>query len=239
VTERLEPATSYREWAPPAAWRHAVACLWEQSAVADHEQRVLPDGCADIIIDNGGSAIVVGVHDAVARPRLAPGTILRAVRFRPEIVGRAFDADGAALLNQTLDLDTVVPPALVRASTNALVDGDLADLDQWLRDLRPDRRAAAAVEALAATGDVTTVADEVGLSGRQLRRLLLTEVGVGPKTLQRVARLQRFLALAEGEGGGLALVASLAGYADQSHLTREVRDLTGLPPAALLAERAA
>ena len=65
-------------------------------------------------------------------------------------------------------------------------------------------------------------------------------IGLGPKALQRVARLHRFLALAERPGARqLAVAAVEAGYADQSHLTREVRALSGLPPAALLAERAA
>jgi AraC-like DNA-binding protein len=115
----------------------------------------------------------------------------------------------------------------------------LSALDRWVRELRPDRRAAAAVAALSKTVDVAAVANDVGLSSRQLRRLLLAEVGLGPKTLQRVARLQYFLALADLDGAGLAALAARAGYADQSHLTREVRDLSGLPPAALLAERAA
>lgn len=179
------------------------------------------------------------MHDEATLPRLPAGTVLRGLRFRPEIVSRAFAVDGAALRNQTLDLDTVVPPALVRAFTAALFDEDTSDLDRWVRALRPDRRAAAAVEALTTTVDVATVADDVGLSSRQLRRLLLAEVGLGPKTLQRVARLQNFLALAERDGGGLAMLAARAGYADQSHLTREVRDLSRLPLAALLAERAA
>lgn len=49
-----DPATSYREWAAPAAWRHAVACLWEHRVGAEHVQRVLPDRCGDVIIDTAG-----------------------------------------------------------------------------------------------------------------------------------------------------------------------------------------
>ena len=53
-------------------------------------------------------------------------------------------------------------------------------------------------------------------------------------------RLRRFLALAEsGPSADLARVAAEAGYADQPHLTRECAELAGLPPAALLASRAA
>ena len=48
-----------------------------------------------------------------------------------------------------------------------------------------------------------------------------------------------FLALAHGRGDDpaeLALLAAEAGYADQSHLTRECLRLSGLPPAALMRE---
>jgi AraC-like DNA-binding protein len=54
------------------------------------------------------------------------------------------------------------------------------------------------------------------------------------KRLSRVLRLQRALALAR-RGLPLATVAATAGYADQPHLAREVRALTGVPLTTLLA----
>ena len=61
-------------------------------------------------------------------------------------------------------------------------------------------------------------------------------VGYGPATLVRVQRFQRFLGLAEREPASpLGRLAAEAGYADQAHLTRECRRLSGLSPAALLA----
>ena len=70
-----------------------------------------------------------------------------------------------------------------------------------------------------------------------LRRRFDDAVGYGPKTLQRVLRFQRFLALAATRPprrSDLAGLAFAAGYADQAHLTRECTRLAGLPPAALL-----
>ncbi len=78
-----------------------------------------------------------------------------------------------------------------------------------------------------------------GIGDRQLRRRFADAVGYGPKTLQRILRFQRFLALAEREAApDLARLALDAGYADQAHLTRETRRLAGIPPAALLASGA-
>ena len=97
-------------------------------------------------------------------------------------------------------------------------------------------RLAAAPDPLvraAATGAQRTA---LGIGDRQLRRRFADAVGYGPKTLERVLRFQRFLALAAREAApDLARLALEAGYADQAHLTRECSRLAGLPPAALLA----
>jgi AraC-like DNA-binding protein len=84
----------------------------------------------------------------------------------------------------------------------------------------------------ARTGDV---AEEVGLSVRQLRRRCHAAAGYGPKTLQRVLRFQRFVRHLDASSGAcdLASAAAEAGYADQAHLTRECAALSGLTPAAL------
>ncbi len=104
----------------------------------------------------------------------------------------------------------------------------------------PDALVARASGVLAAGLPVAAASREVALTDRHLRRRFHDAVGYGPKTLQRVLRLRRFLALAESEPStDLARVAVEAGYSDQPHLTRECADLAGLPPAALLAARAA
>ena len=53
----------------------------------------------------------------------------------------------------------------------------------------------------------------------------------------RVLRFQRFLQLS-GERADLARLALDAGYADQAHLTRETRRLSGRTPAELVASGA-
>jgi transcriptional regulator GlxA family with amidase domain len=93
---------------------------------------------------------------------------------------------------------------------------------------------AAAVRVARPGVPVEALPSLVGLGERQLRRRFDDAVGYGPKTLQRVLRFQRFLALARLGGEDLAGLAFAAGYADQAHLTRECGRLAGLPPAALL-----
>jgi AraC-like DNA-binding protein len=67
------------------------------------------------------------------------------------------------------------------------------------------------------------------VSERRLRRRFVQAVGYGPATYLRVSRFQRAVALAP-RVEGLAALAAAAGYADQAHLSRDCRALTGLTP---------
>ncbi|MFF2955829.1 DUF6597 domain-containing transcriptional factor [Kitasatospora sp. NPDC057965] len=142
----------------------------------------------------------------------------------------------------------------------AELDGFAAALvPGWAPDPVVERAVAALGRAQGA--QLPALAAELGLSERQLRRRVTDAVGYGPKTLHAVLRFQRALAWARseagpeggaqagprgasrggsrgGEGGragaGLAELAVRAGYADQAHLTREVRRWAGVPPTVLL-----
>jgi AraC-like DNA-binding protein len=79
----------------------------------------------------------------------------------------------------------------------------------------------------------------LGMSERTLRRRCEHGFGYGPKTLDRILRMQRFLRLVSAQKGlSLTKLAAAVGYADQAHLTREARELTGLTPTTILAQLA-
>jgi AraC-like DNA-binding protein len=84
------------------------------------------------------------------------------------------------------------------------------------------------VVALARSGcSSTTIADRIGLSTRQLHRRSTAAFGYGAKTLNRILRMQQALALIR-RGTRPADSAARAGYADQSHLSRDVKDMAGV-----------
>jgi transcriptional regulator GlxA family with amidase domain len=90
-------------------------------------------------------------------------------------------------------------------------------------------------------GRIAKLARILDVGERRLRRRFALAVGYGPKTFQRVLRLQQLLALAgraPRSDLSLAALAAEAGYADQAHMSRELRQLTGRSPAALLPESA-
>lgn len=241
------PAVStYREFAPPPGWAGVARCGWVQRIAAEagpYTQRVLPDGHADLVVDEWGRAVLVGPATGVALPRLAAGATVRGLRWRFARVRPVFGVPVSALTDAVVPLDALLDGPRARALTDAVGCADPAAVravGRWLNEVSPDARVGAAARLLwhGPGLDVSDVADRVGLSGRQLRRALHTEVGLGPKTFQRIGRLQRFLALAEaGPGRGLAELAAEAGYADQPHLSREARALAGLTAAELLAHQ--
>jgi AraC-like DNA-binding protein len=78
---------------------------------------------------------------------------------------------------------------------------------------------------------VTKLAAELGFSERTLRRRCESAFGYGPKTLERILRFQRFLDLLRRSAGiRIAELAAATGFADQAHLTRDIRRLGGLTP---------
>jgi AraC-like DNA-binding protein len=200
-----------------------------QTVSVDRIQRVLPDGHADLLRYESGRVEVVGLHDRVDLPFLPTGTRVRGIRLRPEAVAAAFGAPGTSLRNLS------IPAADVFGSRNSSRLLDDRQVDRWLRGVVPDPRCAAAVQLLT-TRSVLDTAELLGITDRQLRRIMLDTTGLTPKTYQRVQRLQRFLALVP-HTRGLAEASAEAGYADQAHLTREVNALAGLTPARLVASQ--
>lgn len=241
----IQPTSAYRELAPPDAVREHLVCLWTQQIGAgevDHAQQVLPDACVDVIwID--GEPTVAGPATRAGVASLPPGTLLVGARFRPGWSASALGVDASELQDRHVPLADV-SPALARRFSTVVADVEptaekLAAAGSLLaRHLAgappPDGIIRATVRWLAAhpRGRVHELGRALHVSDRQLQRRLLAAVGYAPKTLHRILRFQRLLTLASSAGAGasLASLALRAGYADQAHMTRELRQLAGRPP---------
>jgi len=81
---------------------------------------------------------------------------------------------------------------------------------------------------------IATLADEIGWSRGYFVERFRREVGLSPKRFARVARFRRAADRLEA-GSTPATVAAECGYADQSHLTHEFRELAGATPRAFQA----
>ena len=220
------------ELAPRAPLRGWVDAYWTRPAsVSDAGERILPDGCADIIFDlDEGSAMIVG---PMTRPLVVPGRMPAyfAARFRPGRAGALLRLPLHEITDQRIDFgDRSLADCVASAPTTA---ARVAAVEAWLtrRAAASDPRVDRAVELLAAGRSVDDVAREVNLSRQHLRRRFLQHVGVGPKTFARVARFQRLLARVRADDApSWAGAAADSGYFDQSHLIADFRDFAGTTP---------
>ncbi|MFC4051556.1 helix-turn-helix domain-containing protein [Actinomadura syzygii] len=225
--------TGYRELPAPG-----LACAWTAALPADAEpftQRVVPDGCVDVMWSPSG-ILVAGPDTGPIPAVMPPGHTVAAVRFGPGTAPPVLGVPADAIRDARLPLRDLWGDEADRlADAVAAADDPLGTLVAAVRArIRPADPIVPAVLAGLAGGSVRDVADDLGLSERQLRRRSLAAFGYGPKTLQRVLRFQRALALARA-GEPLAGAAFAAGYADQAHFAHEVRDLAGEPVRKLLA----
>jgi AraC-like DNA-binding protein len=81
---------------------------------------------------------------------------------------------------------------------------------------------------------VRALAETIGWSERHFINQFRAYFGVRPKAAARRLRFSRaFSDVLSGPGSDLCTIAARAGFSDQSHMTREFRDLSGLTPATL------
>jgi AraC-like DNA-binding protein len=243
--------STYRERPAPRELRGDVACTWVGHIGLDDApsvEAVLPDGCVDLIWD--GTRVFVAGADTGPAPVSAPaGTTFVGVRLRPgrasaalgvraDVVRDArpdladvWGAGAAARLAEALDAGPDVERAvtvLTAATARQLRRSDRRDplVDAAVRELTTGGRVG--------PGTIRALADDLGVTARTLHRRCTAAVGYGPKVLDRVLRLRRALAAPTAlRQRGPGAVAAATGYADQAHLTRECRRLTGRTPSDL------
>ncbi|MFI2763922.1 helix-turn-helix domain-containing protein [Streptomyces echinatus] len=223
------------------ASRLTGAVVWTNSPTGTGTGPVLPDGCMDLLWSEG--RLLVAGPDT--RPYVPEGQTRSwaGVRFFPGTAPALLGVPAHELRDLRVDLADLWPADRVRRLSDRIAAApapataleDIA-LDRAAEAGDPDPVLRRLVACLDAGRAVSATATELGLGERRLHRLCLTAFGYGPKTLARILRLQRALALARS-GTPYAETAVRAGYADQPHLAREVRELAGMPLRELLAGR--
>jgi AraC-like DNA-binding protein len=233
-----------------------LACVWVQEVAvtsAPYEHRIVPDGTIELLHELGSAPRIVG---AGTRPRtrlVAPGATLVGLRFRPGAAHRLFGIRSSELT------DIEVPLDFVWGHTGRMLSSRLAEASSAKQAVDGLTRAVAAglekipavdplINGLVASlrsarpDGISAIASSLYVSDRQLRRRCEEAVGLSPKALQRILRFQRFQTLSlrvlhnhQAQAvPDLAQLAVQAGYADQSHLSRESMRISGRTPAALI-----
>jgi AraC-like DNA-binding protein len=213
--------------------------LWQRD-VGQQPRRtpILPDGCLDLMWD--GHRLLVAGPDTTARWHQSPaGTSYVALRFSGGTGPALLGVPAHELRDRTMGLERLWPGREARVLAERVAADPVTALQAWAVErfaAREPDPLGPRVLAMASTGTpVADMADRLGLGTRALHRRCLPVFGYGPRRLARVLRLGRSLEAAR-DGASLARVAADCGYADQAHLSREVRDLTGTTPTRLLRE---
>lgn len=105
------------------------------------------------------------------------------------------------------------------------------DLDQ-VSDVRVHKAVHFIEQRIDDFPSVSSVAEHVGVSVRQLERIFEASLGMAPAALHRMMRLQYGKWLITNTGGSITDIALSCGFSDGSHFTREFKLLFGKTPRA-------
>lgn len=206
--------------------------------------RLLPINVPAIVIDVAGACrVATGPSSVAAVGGLSHWGRGVTVGLTPGGMSALLGVPLTELTDRTVPLaDLLGPgePALAERLAGLSWAGRFALLDRWLAarldpDVTADPLVTAAWWALQrgpGRARVAAVATALGVSRRRLESGFRRSIGLSPGRVARTARFQRAAELLL-TGTPPARAAADTGYADQPHLTRDVRDLTGLTPAVL------
>ena len=127
---------SYREHRPPVDLEPVVACLWEREPAPGRAQRVIPDGCVDVICIGGRELVIAGADTGPRSVDLPANARPSGIRLRPAAAGAVLGLPASELRDQRV--------------AAALVWGEqAARLEERMAGAAPARRLQLLAEAVA------------------------------------------------------------------------------------------
>ena len=256
----------FRQRTPDGALGRAVSSAWyARGTVPYRRERVAPTGSTvavvvlgDPILETAGGpravpllateGFLIGPHDRPVTNEPTGETFAVGIVTTPVGCRAALGLDPAPVAGRVVDLLATWPAAAdlrtrlastsdPEAMLDQLIARLTADLDLGIPGLDRGERVVAMLEEDPARS-IADIAHAVGVSHGHLDREFTRIVGLSPRRLARLLRVERLLATIDVEGGieWAALAADL-GWADQSHLIRDVKRHTGSTPSRYVAAR--
>ncbi|HSS97541.1 MAG TPA: AraC family transcriptional regulator [Terriglobales bacterium] len=252
---------SYRQIQPPFPVSTFVQCYWlleDDSPPQSSVQRIVPDGCPELILNLGRpfegqkegrwySQPQFFFAGQITRPmfiRSNGAAKVLGVRFHPFGARRILKVSAHETTDLLLPLEDVAPRLYRKLHHLFELDStpqQLAFVDQVLRETslgKEDSQVEAAVNWITSSpivADLDRVATIANLSVRQFQRRFKDEVGMSPKLFCRIQRFQRVFQALNIPNSSWVDAALHCGYYDQSHLIRDFKDFSAETPAVLLA----
>jgi len=213
--------------------------VWTRRVDASPQpNRILPDGCLDLIW-NGSTLFVAGPDTSARWHTSQPGASYVALRCAGGVGPALVGVPAHAVVDESPELSDVWPAGAARTLAERVAERPAA-LAEWAlqraRSCQIDPVGPTVLRLAADGAAVSSMAERLGLSSRQLHRRCLDSFGFGPRRLIRVLRFDRALRAARA-GVPFAQVAADAGYSDQAHLARDSQNLAHTTVTSLVAGR--
>ena len=248
VSQDMEPLSKTAKpvvVAPVAALRDYVSHYWFSPGCPESVFTALPDGAVDVVLQMDATTIQSWAYGTPTRRIDIPlnqDCHYVGIRFQPG-QSRHFMEPSARHLTDTYApaLDILNFP--LRQVVDQLPDQSLPQIGGQLNQLleqhlcrhAPTRQAIddaiRCIQVSRGTVAIHEVADDFGCSRRHFERIFLETVGIPAKTFAKIIRFHQAVHFMTGpQPLSLAQIAAELNYADQSHMTHDFKDLTGVPP---------
>lgn len=94
---------AYREYSP-GNLAPLVACLWENVPDSEFIQRIVPDGCLDLVWMPAGELAIAGADTSARSVKLEVGSRLSGLRLRPGAAGAVLGMPASELRDREVSV---------------------------------------------------------------------------------------------------------------------------------------
>ncbi len=229
-----------QKYAPSSKLLHVIDAYWSIQNVSNErvDIPIVPDGCMDIIYQNGELALVGVMDEGIVVPA-HPQDYSFGIRFKPAVLAALLGIESDKFTNKVVPLQEVSFHLYEQLNFKAeLQTQKMQRLNAIFEDaffgILPNVTVHQAVERiLTCKGDIAieSVASTLHVSKRQLQRLFLRHVGVSPKKFATIIRFfYMFKTLIKTGTDDLAQKAYELGYCDQAHFNKAFKKFSNFTP---------
>ena len=245
----------FNEIAAPLALHKFIECYWhikDLEATPHGIQKIIPDGRPEIIFHFGdpyqikiGSnwytqarALVAGQFRFHFLLRNAGAVNMLGIKFRPWGLGLLYPFSMKKLVNQVHPLDQYAniqfPDFDVSQQSVEEVVLELnAVLEARVKAFEDQTEVISALQEIQIKNGLLKISDlcqDQGIAERRLERFCLKTVGISPKFLARIFRMNYIFKLMKEKNRSWTDLAFESGFFDQSHFIKNFKEFTGEDP---------
>lgn len=222
--------------------KHFWVVQWDLAEEEAYTQVVVPNPCVNLVVEPGKTACFAPGKAAFSYPLRGRGCVF-GVKFHPGGFYPFMGEPISGLRGQPVPVDRVLGVSGAKLEEAVLSRKDetamAEEMERFLLPCAPEPDAQAlllheAVEGIAQDRDLTKVdalCVRMGMNKRTVQRLFEQFVGVSPKWVIRLYRIQNAAELMDnGQHGDLLKLAMDLGYHDQAHFIKDFKNVTGQTP---------